>query len=99
MRSVRLPCVKRPISLVEIEGIVDDIEDALARVGRDEIESKLIGEMAMERLKTRDHVAYVRFASVYRNFQDIDEFYEELRELDLRRAREAQKESQAELPL
>jgi transcriptional repressor NrdR len=99
LRAVRLPCVKRPISLTEIEAMVDDIEDELARVGRDEVESKLIGEMAMERLKSRDHVAYVRFASVYRNFQDIDEFYEELRELDARRARDALKESQAELPL
>jgi transcriptional repressor NrdR len=52
----------------------------------------------MDRLKARDHVAYVRFASVYRNFQDIDEFYEELRELSARRARAAQSEGQAELP-
>jgi transcriptional repressor NrdR len=55
--------------------------------------------MVMERLKTRDYVAYVRFASVYRNFQDIDEFYEELRDLQARRARAALNEGQAELPL
>jgi transcriptional repressor NrdR len=54
--------------------------------------------MVMDRLKVRDHVAYVRFASVYRNFQDIDEFYEELRELSARRARNAQSEGQEELP-
>jgi transcriptional repressor NrdR len=98
LRAVRLPCVKRPISLSELEAIVDEIEDELARLSRDEVESKVIGELVMNRLKARDHVAYVRFASVYRNFQDIDEFYEELRELDERRAREALSESQAELP-
>ena len=53
----------------------------------------------MERLKRLDHVAYVRFASVYRNFQDIDEFVEELRELSARRARSVQAENQVELPL
>src|SRR5688572_19606847 len=99
LRAVRLPCVKRPISMAEIESIVDEIEDELARGGREEVESKQIGEMAMDRLKTRDHVAYVRFASVYRNFQDIDEFYEELRELSARKARAAQSKGQAELPL
>ncbi len=98
LRAVRLPCVKRPISLAEIETMVDEIEDDLAQLGRDEVESTAIGELAMNRLKAKDHVAYVRFASVYRNFQDIDEFYEELRELDERRAREALSEAQAELP-
>jgi transcriptional repressor NrdR len=98
LRAVRLPCVKRPISLSELETIVDEIEDELARLSRDEVESTVIGELAMNRLKAKDHVAYVRFASVYRNFQDIDEFYEELRELDERRAREALRESQVELP-
>jgi transcriptional repressor NrdR len=99
LRAVRLPCAKRPISLTEIETIVDEIEDEVARLGRDEVESGVLGELVMNRLKARDHVAYVRFASVYRNFQDIDEFYEELRELDARRAREALRESQRELPL
>ena len=78
--------------------IVADIEDDLMKRSLDEVETGLIGEMVMERLKSRDHVAYVRFASVYRNFQDIDEFYDELRELSARRARAAQSEGQAELP-
>jgi transcriptional repressor NrdR len=98
LRSMRLSCVKRPITSDDIEVIVADIEDELLKRGLDEIESGLIGEMVMERLKSRDYVAYVRFASVYRNFQDIDEFYEELRELSARRARHAQSEGQAELP-
>lgn len=99
LRSLRLACVKRPITPTEIDAISIEIEDQLNRQGRDEIESRMLGEMIMERLKSRDHVAYVRFASVYRNFQDIDEFYEELRDLSARRARAALNEGQAELPL
>jgi transcriptional repressor NrdR len=99
LRSIRLPCAKRPITISEIEAMVDEIEDELTRRPNDEVESRVIGELVMERLKGRDHVAYVRFASVYRKFQDIDEFVEELRELSTRRARAVLNESQAELPL
>lgn len=99
LRSVQLPCAKRPIPLADIEAIVDAVEDELGRLGQDEVPSGTIGEMVMERLKARDHVAYVRFASVYRNFQDLDEFYDELRDLSVRRARAALNENQAELPL
>jgi transcriptional repressor NrdR len=99
LRSLRLACVKRPLSGPDIEAIATDIEDQIGRLSKDEIETRLLGEMVMERLKSRDYVAYVRFASVYRNFQDIDEFYEELRELSARRARAALNEGQAELPL
>ena len=98
LRALRLACVKRSITPEDIEAIAADIEDDLFKRGLDEVETGLIGEMVMERLKSRDHVAYVRFASVYRNFQDIDEFYEELRELSARRARNAQSEGQVELP-
>jgi transcriptional repressor NrdR len=99
LRSLRLACVKRPLTGPDIEAIATDIEDHIGRLSKDEIETRLLGEMVMERLKSRDYVAYVRFASVYRNFQDIDEFYEELRELSARRARAALNEGQAELPL
>lgn len=99
LRSFRLPCAKRPISPAEIEAMVDEIEDELNRQSQDEVSSGQIGEMVMERLKKRDHVAYVRFASVYRNFQDIDQFVEELRELDARARLAALAEDQAELPL
>jgi len=99
LRSVRLPCVKRPVSLAEIEQMVDEIEDELGRAGLEEVESRAIGEMVMARLKARDHVAYVRFASVYRDFQDIDEFAEELRDLSMRRARAIVAAEQPELPL
>lgn len=99
LHSVQLPCAKRPITQSEIEALVDEIEDQLARWGTDELESRAIGELLMARLKERDHVAYVRFASVYRNFQDLEEFYEELRELRERRARAALNQAQVELPL
>src|SRR4051812_37112171 len=99
LRSIRLACVKRSMGNEDIEGVVAEIEDDLMKRGIDEVETGLIGEMVMDRLKSRDHVAYVRFASVYRNFQDIDEFYEELRDLSARRARNAQSEGQVELPL
>ncbi len=99
LRSVQLPCVKRPITQSEVETIVDEVEDALSQLGQDEVESRVVAEMVMERLRSRDDVAYVRFASVYRNFQDLDEFQEELKELSIRRARAMLNENQAELPL
>jgi transcriptional repressor NrdR len=99
IRSLQLACAKRPISADAIRQMAEEVEDELSRLGHDEIESRIIGEIAMDRLRARDYVAFVRFASVYRNFQDLDEFYEELRELRARRARAAQNEGQVELPL
>lgn len=99
LRSLRLACAKRPFTAAEIEAIATDIEEQVQRPGKDDVETRTLGELIMERLKARDYVAYVRFASVYRNFQDIDEFYEELRDLQARRARAALNEGQAELPL
>ena len=69
-----------------IEALVDDIEEELNAADRREVSSQRIGEMVMERLRGLDQVAYVRFASVYRNFQDTSEFTEEVQEL-LRRQR------------
>ncbi|MGH7505564.1 MAG: transcriptional regulator NrdR [Longimicrobiales bacterium] len=99
LQAIRLPCAKRPITGTEIDEMVDRVEDRIAHSAADEIESRLIGEMVMDELRRRDYVAYVRFASVYRNFQDLDEFYEELRDLSAKRARAALNENQAELPL
>jgi transcriptional repressor NrdR len=99
VQAIALACTKRPLSGADIEALVDDLEDAIARRSTDEIDSREIGELIMERLKAKDNVAYVRFASVYRNFQDLEEFYEELRDLSARRARAAAAEGQGELPL
>lgn len=99
LRSLRLPCAKRPITPTEIDEMVDAIEDEMNRLGTDEVESRVVGELVMERLRASDHVAYVRFASVYRNFQDIAEFADELQRLTARRTRAAVNEKQVELPL
>lgn len=74
-------CQKRPVSIAQIEGIADEIEKELYNSMEKEIASKKIGEMVMSRLKKTDDVAYVRFASVYRQFKDINTFLEELNKL------------------
>jgi transcriptional repressor NrdR len=99
LKSIQLPCAKRPISGSEIELMVNAIEDEIARLNVDEVASDRIGDFAMEQLRARDYVAYVRYASVYRNFQDLDEFYEELKDLSDKQARAALSRSQVELPL
>lgn len=99
IQAVRTACARRAVSLTEIEGIADEIEDTLSRQAGVEVQSSLIGEMVMERLKPLDRVAYVRFASVYRNFQDPDEFQEFVDEMKERGRLEAQRRDQSELPL
>jgi transcriptional repressor NrdR len=74
-------CEKRPVSLKQIEEVVDEIEKELYNSMEKEIDSKKIGEMVMKRLKQLDDVAYVRFASVYRQFKDLNTFMEELNKL------------------
>ncbi|PWM41148.1 MAG: transcriptional regulator NrdR [Clostridiales bacterium] len=74
-------CEKRPVSLGTLEGIVDDIELALQNSLEREVRSEQIGEMVMDRLKGVDEVAYVRFASVYRQFKDINSFMDELKNI------------------
>ena len=74
-------CEKRPVSLQTLEGIADEIEQELQSNLEREISTVEIGEMVMSRLKGIDEVAYVRFASVYRSFKDINTFMEELSKL------------------
>ena len=74
-------CEKRPVSLSQMEAIADDIESELYQLMVREIESNTIGEKIMEKLRLLDEVAYVRFASVYKRFNDIETFMEELQEL------------------
>jgi transcriptional repressor NrdR len=99
VHSIQVAVAKRPISPAEVEALVEDIERALDRREDATASSQEIGGMVMERLKARDHIAYVRFASVYRNFQDAEEFYQELRELAEREAQAEVRRFQAELPL
>jgi len=74
-------CEKRPVSVDEIERLADDVEQELQNSLDREVYSAQIGEMVMDRLKNLDQVAYVRFASVYRQFKDIGTFLEELNKL------------------
>lgn len=74
-------CEKRPVPLADIEKIVDDIERGLNTLMEKEVESKVIGEIIMEHLKELDEVAYVRFASVYRQFTDVNTFAAEIEKL------------------
>ena len=73
-----LACQKRPIPVGQIEGIVEEIESELYKLGQAEVESRLIGEMVMERLRKLDDIAYIRFASVYRSYPDIQAMRQEL---------------------
>lgn len=81
LNSIGIACAKRPVALTTIEAVVDEIEERIEAADDREISSQSIGEMVMEQLRGLDQVAYVRFASVYRNFQDTTEFMEEVREL------------------
>lgn len=78
LRGVRLACNKRPIAMERIEGFIDELERQLIEGEAKEVESREIGERVMKLLRELDEVAYVRFASVYRSFRDIDEFRSEL---------------------
>jgi transcriptional repressor NrdR len=82
LTGLKKACEKRPISTDMLEGIVNEIENELMEVGVREIESRWIGEKVMKVLKHLDKVAYVRFASVYREFKDVGEFTEVISSLD-----------------
>ncbi|HEY5243798.1 MAG TPA: transcriptional regulator NrdR [Polyangiaceae bacterium] len=78
LRGVRLACNKRPVAMDRIEKFIDELERDLVESEAKEVESKELGERVMKKLRELDEVAYVRFASVYRSFRDIDEFRSEL---------------------
>jgi len=72
---------KRPVSKEVIEKIVSEIEEQIRKKGKKEIKSSVIGEIVMKKIKKVDNIAYIRFASVYREFKNLNDFKEELREL------------------
>jgi transcriptional repressor NrdR len=74
-------CEKRPVSIEQIEAMVDQLERSFQEQGEKELDASLIGKAVMEKLHDADEVAYVRFASVYRQFKDINEFMSELTDL------------------
>jgi transcriptional repressor NrdR len=79
--GIQKACEKRPVSMEKIEEAVDRIEREIIELGEKEIPSKEIGERIMRALHDLDHVAYVRFASVYREFKDVNQFLDELKGL------------------
>lgn len=81
LHGIQKACEKRPVGMATIEGIVNQIELWAQDTGKPELESRQIGERVMEALHKLDEIAYVRFASVYRSFKDINEFMDELKEV------------------
>ncbi len=81
MRGLLIACAKRPITPDMIDSLVDDIENELRSAPKNEVTSKELGDLVLVRLSRLDDVAYVRFASVYKDFQNIEEFYATLEEL------------------
>ena len=81
MRGLQVACRKRPVPQAELERVADSIEAAMQDSGERELSSNRIGMMVMERLRALNPVAYVRFASVYRRFEDVDAFVKELHQL------------------
>lgn len=81
LKGIITACEKRPISIMQMEAIADDIESELSQSMEREIKSTVIGEMVMDKLRCLDEVAYVRFASVYKQFEDLSTFMDELKGL------------------
>lgn len=93
LRGMIRACEKRPVRMEQLEQIADEVEQELANTLQREIHVQRIGELVMERLRTVDEVSYVRFASVYRSFKDINTFMDELNKL-LRESEAAPKDGQ-----
>ena len=99
LHSIRLACAKRPLPTGTIDKVVDDIEGQLLRLGRAEVPTRTIGEMVISRLMDLDRVAYIRYASVYRDFNDVEAFEREIQALEeaLRESRKSQEVGQLSL--
>lgn len=80
-KGIMLSCRKRSVGLDQITATIDDIESTIFSMDSKEVKSSVIGELIMDRLRALDQVAYVRFASVYREFQDVDSFMSELQKI------------------
>lgn len=79
--GIRKACEKRPLPAEEIENAVEEVEQTLYQLGKQEIPSSVVGELVMERLRHMDQIAYIRFASVYRSFRDVETMFEEIQKL------------------
>jgi len=99
MTGVVKACAKRPVPMEAIEALVDEIEMELHALGKSEVDSQKIGQMLMERLRVLDDVAYVRFASVYRRFADLDSLALEIQRLKEKKQRDAEERLQVKMAL
>jgi transcriptional repressor NrdR len=81
LRGLRLACVKRPVSAAELDRLVGEIEATLQKMGKSEVSSAVIGDMAISGLKELDHIAYIRFALVYLGLDDLEAIRKELEKL------------------
>jgi len=95
--AIRYACHKRPVSEETIDELVREIETEVLQLGEAEVQSPVIGEMAMRRLRALDEIAYVRFAAIYRRFQDAEELAEEIAEF--KEWQQRQRELKDQLPL
>jgi transcriptional repressor NrdR len=99
INGMRTACAKRPVSSEQLEQTAKDIEQELYQMGQPEVSSQAIGELVMERLRQLDDVAYVRFASVYRRFHDVESLSAEIEALRERKRREEELKRQLRLAI
>lgn len=97
MAGLLRACEKRPVSVSQLEELVDRLEQSLHQTTERELSTQQIGSFIMERLKELDQVAYIRFASVYRRFEDVDAFMEMVRSLPTRKSPEPSAEDEARI--
>ena len=93
LQGVRIACAKRPIPVEDIEHLADEVESYVRSLGKSEVSSQVVGEQVIARLRQLDDVAYVRFASVYRRFADVESLAQEIEDLLERRVRQEEDES------
>ena len=99
LNGIQIACAKRPIATEAIEELVSSIESELYHRGSREVTSREIGEMVMQNLRRLDEVAYIRFATIYRKFADVEDLADEIENLLERRQREAILQAQLRLDL
>lgn len=87
LRGIVRACEKRPVSMEVMENIVSSIESEIRKKGENEVQSQEVGELVMDHLIDVDEVAYIRFASVYRQFKDVDTFMNEVKQLEKKKAK------------
>jgi transcriptional repressor NrdR len=81
LRGVRIACTKRPVPVEDMERLADQVESYIRSLGKSEVSSQVVGEQVMARLQQLDGVAYVRFASVYRRFADVESLAQEIEDV------------------